>query len=522
MHTLLTILAFLVIFSLLILIHECGHFFVAKWKGIKIEEFGFGLPPRIWGKKYGETLYSLNWIPFGGFVRMLGEDARDKKALKNGRSFMRKSKWARTQVVCAGVAMNFLLSWVLFSIGFMVGMQPLVVTGEDFLNGIKNDQIEIESGVKVEKVVPGSWADLNGFEKGTFIETVNNAPMGTSYEALMALTPDKITSINGIPFSGEGELGFQFNVYEIPRVVMVSGNGFESGDLVMNVDGKEVFFVNDFKEKIAGNAGIAVGVLRHGALESVFYTPSEMAVLAGSRVVISKVLPDSPAEQAGLKERDRVVSVNGIVVSSPEEVLVAVHSTENSSVTYDVWRNGVLQSYPMERGEDGLVGVMLGVLDSEDGLIFYDGGVLSSVTHIENVKYPYYKAPWQALVEMKRIGGFTLVMIGKLFGNVLTTASVPQEVAGPVGIAQMTSVYVEEGLIALMRFTGLLSLSLAMINIFPFPALDGGRLFFILIEAVRGKPLDTRVEGYIHSVGFIFLLLVIFLVTFQDLARLFT
>src|SRR3989338_4813375 len=111
MHTLLTILAFLVIFSLLILIHEYGHFFVAKRKGIKIEEFGFGLAPRIWGKKYGETLYSLNWIPFGGFVRMLGEDARDKKALKNGRSFMRKSKWARTQVVCAGVAMNFLLSW---------------------------------------------------------------------------------------------------------------------------------------------------------------------------------------------------------------------------------------------------------------------------------------------------------------------------------------------------------------------------------------------------------------------------
>ena len=522
MHTFLTIIAFIFIFSLLILIHECGHFFVAKWKGIKIEEFGFGLPPRIWGKKYGETLYSLNWIPFGGFVRMLGEDARDKKAMKNSRSFMRMSKWARTQVVCAGVLMNFLLAWVLFSAGFMVGMQPLIVNGDDFLASVRNGQIKMEQGVVVDSVVEGSWAEANGFERGVLIETVNGASLGTSYEALMSLESDQVVSINGIPFEGEGELGLQFNVFEIPRVILESGNGFQVGDLVMTVDGEELFFADEFIEKLSGEAPMVMGVLRHGTLESVVYSPSSPMVFEGPRIVISKVLPGSPAEQVGLLERDRVVGVNGMEVLISQDVLDIVSSSDSSTIVYDVLREGVLQSYTMERGEDGLIGVMLGELESGGGLVFYDSGALSSIVEIENVKYPFYEAPWQALVEMKHIGGVTMVMIGKLFGNILTTASVPEEVSGPVGIAQMTGIYVQEGFVALMRFTGLLSLSLAIINIFPFPALDGGRQFFIIIEAIRGKPLDTRIEGYIHSVGFIFLMLVILLVTLQDVGRLFT
>jgi regulator of sigma E protease len=108
-----------------------------------------------------------------------------------------------------------------------------------------------------------------------------------------------------------------------------------------------------------------------------------------------------------------------------------------------------------------------------------------------------------------------------VFGHIFTTGDVPEGVAGPVGIAQMTHLYVQEGFIALVRFTALLSLSLAVINIFPFPALDGGRFLFILIEAVRGKPINGKLEGIIHGIGFSLLLVVIFLVTFQDLQRLF-
>jgi regulator of sigma E protease len=471
MHTLLTIIAFLFIFSLLILIHECGHFFVAKWKGIKIEEFGFGLPPRIWGKKYGETLYSLNWIPFGGFVRMLGEDARDKKAMKSARSFMRKSKWDRTQVICAGVLMNFLLAWVLFSAGFMVGMQPLIVNGDDFLNGVRQGDIMLER-VDVDVAVVSEELSVGRFD--------------------------------------------------IPRVVVAEGAGFQEGDTLLTVDGSEVFFVDELAEKFELASSVEVEFLREGEIEIGIIDGAIWDELKKSHPIISGVVAGSPAETAGIEVRDRVVAVNSEEVVSPEEIVSIVTSSDDSLVTYDVLRDGVLLSFEMEKNESGLIGVVLSGTHSDGGFILYEGSVPYIVADIADIKYPVYEAPWRALVEMKRISGFTMVMIGKLFGNIFTTGSVPQEVAGPVGIAQMTGVYVQEGFVALMRFTGLLSLSLAVINIFPFPALDGGRQLFVIIEAIRGKPLDTRIEGYIHGVGFVFLILVILMVTFQDIGRLFT
>src|SRR5438552_12800 len=110
MDILLTIIAVIVIFSLLVIIHELGHFITARRNGIKVLEFGFGFPPRLWSKKVGETEYSINAIPFGGFVKLFGEDSSDKKVLENKRSFAGKSPWVRTKVVVAGVVMNLILA----------------------------------------------------------------------------------------------------------------------------------------------------------------------------------------------------------------------------------------------------------------------------------------------------------------------------------------------------------------------------------------------------------------------------
>lgn len=111
-----TLVVFLVTILILVVIHEFGHFFSAKWFGIKVLEFGFGIPPRAWGKKIGETIWSLNWLPFGGFVRLLGEDEVDKKVLADKRSFAAQNVWKRITVVVAGVAMNLVLAWILFYI----------------------------------------------------------------------------------------------------------------------------------------------------------------------------------------------------------------------------------------------------------------------------------------------------------------------------------------------------------------------------------------------------------------------
>ena len=153
-----TVIIFIVILGILIFVHELGHFLVARRNGVMAEEFGFGFPPRIfglyktkngkrklmWGSKDVEstdTIYSLNWIPLGGFVKIMGEDGEEKKDPK---SFASKSPFTRTRILAAGVAMNFLLAAVLLSIGYFVGIPQAV---DDAASGnLKNEKIQIRHG----------------------------------------------------------------------------------------------------------------------------------------------------------------------------------------------------------------------------------------------------------------------------------------------------------------------------------------------------------------------------------------
>ncbi|MBN1258381.1 site-2 protease family protein, partial [Candidatus Peregrinibacteria bacterium] len=154
----LTVIAFIVIFSLLILVHEWGHFFAARKAGIKVEEFGIGLPPRakkLFKDKKG-TLYSFNWIPFGGFVRLFGEDSHDPKVLRDRKSFASKTKWARSAVILAGVFMNFVLAWMLITVGFSFGMKPFMVTDADLARGIEQGVVEAQKVLLVHEILPGS------------------------------------------------------------------------------------------------------------------------------------------------------------------------------------------------------------------------------------------------------------------------------------------------------------------------------------------------------------------------------
>ena len=124
---LLTAVVFFIILSILVLIHELGHYMVARFVGVHVEEFGFGLPPMIWGKKIGKTIYSINWLPIGGFVRLAGEDEEEhptlkRKGLKVKEYFWARSKKERTAILLAGVTMNFLLAWGITTYIFTKGV----------------------------------------------------------------------------------------------------------------------------------------------------------------------------------------------------------------------------------------------------------------------------------------------------------------------------------------------------------------------------------------------------------------
>lgn len=358
-----TILVFLLILTVLVLIHEAGHFFVAKFFKIKVEEFGVGLPPRAFGIKRGETVYSVNWLPIGGFVKLYGEDdagggsvslkTKDErpKTKDQDRAFYARPIWQRALVVVAGVVMNFLLAVVIITYFF-------------------------------------------------------------------------------------------------------------------------------------GIAGVQ--------------TP-------GDKVIITDIVKNSPAETAGLRAEDVVRSINGTKITNPSQIITITRKHLGEKVKLEIERGKDIQNieitprktYPSDEGPMGVA--------------------ISS--NIVTTKYPIWKAPFVGLIETLK---YSWLIVAGLFGIVIqlfTQAQIPKGVAGPIGIAQLTGQFIAVGPMAVLSFVSLLSLNLAILNVLPIPALDGGRLFFILLEGVVGKKVSHSFESKAHSIGMIVLLALIALITLSDIIR---
>jgi len=382
-----SIIVALIIFSLIIFIHELGHFLVAIFNKVDVQEFGMGFPPRIWGKKIGKTLYSINWIPIGGFVRMLGQDDfvlekdANSKDLPPGH-FEAKSPWARIQILVAGVMMNFLLAFLLFWIGYTVGTKPLFQDTEAFQKSI----ISIE--INVGEVVPDSPAKSAGIVEGDMIVGIND---------------------------------------------------------IQNPDTEEL-----------------ISVLQSNADNSVILHIKRPLVALDSNNTTSEV-----TDQESLKEPLEDYSKLDI---------------------------------PLIVGSNGRIGVGLET--------YYELG-LADYTVLGAIK--------PAWVDFTKIIEVSLDGLGTLVTSLATKLSVPEDVTGPIGIVKMTSTVTNLGFLALMQFTAILSLSIGILNILPIPALDGGRLLFVFYELIFRKKPNKQTEGKIHMVGFLLLITLILVVTFNDI-----
>lgn len=352
-----SILTFLVVLSVLILVHEFGHYWAAKRAGVLVEEFGLGFPPRIFSKKIGETIYSINLLPFGGFVRLHGEIS-EEGVTKPQRSFANKSKKARIAILLAGVTMNLLLAVVAFATVYSFSGIP-----------------KVTENVRVVDVVPGSPA-------------------------------------------------------QIAKILV--------GDVVKKVDGEEVTTVSGFIEIVENNKGDKLTI--------------ELERIKGDEKMLEKVRitprEDPPEDEGPL----------GVVISSTE-------------VYYPpIWQRP-------------FVGIYYGVKEA----LF-----------------------WGATMVTGFIG---------LFVN-LFNGQVPKDIAGPVGIFALTSEAAKYGIFTLINFVGILSINLAILNVLPFPALDGGRLLFIGIESVIGRKILPKIEATINAIGMIILISLLVAITVHDVRRL--
>lgn len=363
----LTILIFIAVLSILVFVHEFGHFLVAKRLGIGVEEFGFGLPPRIWGKQIGETTYSINWLPIGGFVRLAGEDVEEQtvdskqqtvssrqRTVELKKLFYNRSKKERAAVLLAGVVMNFILAVAILSY--------LLTNG-----------IVIPGGVTIAEIAPGSPA-----------QTV----------------------------------------------------GLTAKDKIIRIDGTDVEDVNKVARIVAQKKGKEV----------------KLTILRGDK--------------------------------TSEEKTISVIPRTNPPA-----------------GE-GALGIKM-------------------QQEVKELRYPWYKAPIYGLIWGFRFSWEMLSALWGLLVQLVTFQHVDaDQVSGPIGIAQAIGQAAKYGLLEVIKITGILSLNLAVMNLLPIPALDGGRLLFVVLEKFIGKRVKPTVERAAHQVGIAFLLALIFLVTVNDILRL--
>lgn len=352
------------------LVHEFGHFFTAKKFGIRVDEFGFGFPPKLFSLKKGETEYSFNLLPIGGFVKIFGENITEESisGIDSSRSFIKKPRWQQAIVLMAGVMANFLLAWLLFSFSFM----------------------------------------------------------------------------SGLPTSA----GSEVKGYELKNV----------------------------------------------------------------NLVVVSVLSNSPAEKAGLKSGDKIISVkNG------SDFLNEINP--DSLRSFVMTHSGKEVEFGYLRGKSDVVNNIKVIPTINDNNKNPSIGIAMDM--IGTAKLPFLRAFWEGLKLNLEVTKGTVLGLYTLIKEGLIGKGSFSSITGPIGMVGIVGDAYEFGFVYLLSFAALISINLAIINLVPFPALDGGRLLFLLIEKIKGSPLNQKFANTANMVGFAILIILMLFVTYHDVVKLF-
>jgi membrane-associated protease RseP (regulator of RpoE activity) len=428
--------------------------------------------------------------------------------------------------VVAGVVMNLLLAWGLLTVGFWVGIEPLISTEEDFYASIYEGTANTEPGIVVVKssdlsLVEGDRILVNSIEEWDAL--VKEVEAGKTVMVPVDLQADhQNENIEMKTLDAETLASTEFAPFYLPRLVYLEEEGslfsgkLQEEDAIITVENKEILTEEDLLAALEGRNSAHLKIYRPGIgdLQVLIYLPE-------SYPLITYIEPGSPAELAGLQVKDKIVSLNDSRVYTAQEVSERTPLlAEEGPLTYEVQRGEELLTFEIQPNEEGRVGIGLSDLTSNYGnLSLYSTYVPSTLMGFDEIQHTW-SAPVVALKEMGRLSKVTALMFGNVLKQFVSGQGVPEGVAGPVGIAQMTFTTVKDGFPALLRFVALLSLSLGVINILPIPALDGGKFFFIAVQALTGKKMNAKYEYLIHAAGFFFLILLIVYITFNDVMAL--
>ena len=412
---LLTVLKIVFLLGFLVLIHEGGHFLVAKLCKVKVNEFAIGFGPTIWKKQGKETKYALRAIPLGGFVSMEGEEERSEEE----GSFSKASIPKRIAIVIAGGTVNIIFGLLVY---FILG----ACTGNYISNKVESIQRE-QTAIQVN---------------------------------------DEIIAIN------DKKIRLHSDIQE--ELTKSEGNPVKL-DIIRN--GEEMEITETPLTQEVKNIGISF----EGTTEEL---NSEIAI----------IFPDSPAERAGLQAKDTILQVNGEEVKdNPVRIVELIREAE-----------GKVQMQ-VQRGEE--------IIDIEiepEILYTYTLGMTMQVAE-NNFGNNLYYAFWDT-------ADFSVSILDNL--KLLFTGNVSMDqLMGPVGISE--TVAQTASITEYVYIIALISLSLGVTNLLPFPPLDGGKIVFLMIEGIRRKPLKENIEMGIQAAGFLILILLSLYVAYNDVLRIF-
>ncbi len=441
-----TIAPFLGVLIVLVVIHELGHFVTAKMFGVKVLEFGIGYPPRAFGFKRGDTEYTLNWLPLGGFVRLLGEeDPSDPQSLAA------LAAWKRLVVMGSGAFMNLVLAILLFTLALMLPRELPV------------------GGAVIAQVVPGSPAAAAGLQVGDIIEEIDGREIDSVGDASynIRLNLGEETDIVVRRTDPATQLASQETVTVTPRWAP------PTYDYVVQ-PGDDVASVSD-------TIGFDRDAVRQAA-EIEFVLPEETTLIIGS------------GEQAIHYETqpgDTIAFISQLLRVSDAEIAAAAGLGDPDTL---------------------VAGTTLHFAQGATGIRIGQQYVFSETRS---------DGPWTALKNGWRSTWDSLKLARNEIYSRIKGATGASPVSGPIGIAQVTGEVIDRaGWQSLIQFAGLLSINLAVLNILPLPMLDGGRMAFVVIEVLRrGRRIAPAKEAMVHLVGMGALLLLVIVLSYFDIAR---
>ena len=432
-----TIFVMGIVLGFMILIHEFGHFAVAKYFGVRVEVFSIGFGKRLLGFKKGETDYRISAIPLGGYVKMSGENPMDDRTGDPG-EFLSHPRWQRFIVALAGPAMNIMLAIALLTGVYMVHYEYPAVLDEPAVVGWVN---------------PNSPAEKAGIQKG-----------------------DKIVRVEDI---------------ENPNWEQV-----------------------DVKDALSPNQPLKFAIERDGKVTEKTLVPEPFGpnqygamgwVPQESSVTLTTLEAGMPAEKAGLKIGDRILTANGQEIPAVEALIQMLSRTKDQPLEIVVLRNGQKQTFTVKPT------LAAGGPSQE---LRYRIGVASVPTKVVKLAFP--DALKRSLSDNKKSSFLILELLQKMAQHKVSM----RQVDGPIGIGSAVGAAArEEGWTPLLLITAAISLNLGIMNLLPIPILDGGVILLLFIETLMQKEISLPIKERIYQAAFVFLVLFAVMVIYNDLVK---